>query len=168
MKHILMKKKLLLVVALLILISSIAVGVTTAFLLDKTGPVENVFQPTKVTSSVDETVSDGKKASVKIQNTGTTDAYIRVAVIANSVNDSGGVTGSADVTSALAASGWAKNGDYYYWASKVAPNAKTGELLKSAIDLEGLQVTILAEAIQAEPASAVQEAWGVSLGGSSN
>lgn len=155
------KRFALLLALVLILVGT--VGGTVAYLATHTKPVVNTFTPGEVTCKVEETVDNGVKSSVKVQNTGNVPAYIRVAVVANTVDAQGNITGAADeniLKNALAASGWTKNGDYYYYNTAVDPNGLTGELLKNSIELEGIQVTILASAIQSTPTDAVQEAWG--------
>ncbi len=149
----------------LVLILVCTVGGTVAYLVAHTDPVTNTFTPGNVTCDVVEEFNTEKtaKTSVKVQNTGNVPAYIRVAVVANTVDEQGNITGAADeniLKNALAASGWTKNGDYYYYNTAVDPNGLTGELLKNRIELEGIQVTILASAIQSTPTDAVQEAWG--------
>ena len=86
--------------------------------------------------------------------------------IANTVDDEGNITGAADVSNKLASSDWTNVGDYYYYNGVVQPNETTENLLAEGIDLNGIQVTILASAIQAEPDSAVAQAWGVQFDGS--
>lgn len=155
------KRFALLLALVLILVGT--VGGTVAYLATHTKPVVNTFTPGEVTCKVEETVDNGVKSSVKVQNTGNVPAYIRVAVVANTVDAQGNITGAADeniLKNALAASGWTKNGDYYYYNTAVDPNGLTGELLKNSIELDGIQVTILASAIQSTPTDAVQEAWG--------
>ena len=149
-------------IAALVLLLVVAVGVTVALLIDSTNGLENEFTPSHVDCEVEEVVKDGVKESVQIKNICDTDAYIRVAVIANSVDEDGNITGAADVSSALAADGWVKRGDYWYWTEVVkAKDGLTGELLLEGINLKGKQVTILADAVQSAPAKAVGEAWGV-------
>lgn len=149
----------------LVLVLALAIGGTIAFLTLKTETKTNTFTPSQVTADVEEDVKDGIKSNVQVKNTGDTPAYIRVAVIANSVDEAGNIIGSADVSASLCGSNWTAGSDgYYYYNGVVAPGALTdGNLLKSDINLEGKQVTILAEAIQAEPAKAVTEAWGMSF-----
>lgn len=153
------------------LVLCLAVGITVAYLISSTDEVKNSFTPAEVTCEVEEDVKDGKKSSVQIENTGNTDAYIRVAVIANSVNEKGEILGAADVSNALAGAGWILHEGYYYWNAAVEPGKSTGELLTEAcvnaggIDLAGMQVTILAEAIQSEGTNSegvkpVVLAWG--------
>ena len=149
----------------LALILVCTVGGTVAYLVTHTDPVVNTFTPGEVSCQVEEEFKDNYTVKTKavVKNTGNVPAYIRVAVVANTVDEQGNITGAADeniLKNALAASGWTKNGDYYYYNTAVDPNGLTGELLKNSIELEGIQVTILASAIQSTPTDAVQEAWG--------
>lgn len=148
----------------LVLILVCTVGGTVAYLVTHTDPVVNTFTPGEVSCQVEEKFEGNNvKTEAVVKNTGNVPAYIRVAVVANTVDEQGNITGAADeniLKNALAASGWTKNGDYYYYNTAVDPNGLTGELLKNSIELEGIQVTILASAIQSTPTDAVQEAWG--------
>lgn len=152
----------------IILILVMAIGGTVAFLVTHTDQIVNTFQPTDVTCEIIEDFNDNNtvKTSAVVQNTGKIPAYIRVAVVANTVDAEGNITGTADVSNKLAGSGWTKVGDYYYYNGVVKPNETTGNLLAEGIDLNDIQVTILASAIQAEPTNAVAEAWDVQFDGS--
>ncbi len=153
----------------IILILVMAIGGTVAFLVTHTDQIVNTFQPTDVTCEINEEFNDDNtvKTSAVVENTGKIPAYIRVAVVANTVDAEGNITGAKDVSNKLASSGWTKVGDYYYYNGVVQPNETTGQLLDAdGIDLNGIQVTILASAIQAEPDSAVAQAWGVQFDGS--
>ncbi len=153
------KKAAALLIAAILLLTAV-VGGALALLLDTSDAVTNTFTPAHVTCAVTETVADNVKSSVKIKNTGDIDAYIRVAAVGNTVDANGNVTGNFDLSTYLAASGWTKSGNYYYWNAKVAPNALTGELLTGNISLDGHLVTILAEAIQADGMPGVTDAVG--------
>ena len=152
----------------IILILVMAIGGTVAFLVTHTDQIVNTFQPTDVSCEINEKFNDDNtvKTSAVVENTGKIPAYIRVAVVANTVDDEGNITGAADVSNKLASSDWTNVGDYYYYNGVVQPNEKTGNLLAEGIDLNGIQVTILASAIQAEPTNAVAEAWDVQFDGS--
>ena len=152
----------------IILILVMAIGGTVAFLVTHTDQIVNTFQPTDVTCEINEKFNDDNtvKTSAVVENTGKIPAYIRVAVVANTVDAEGNITGAKDVSNKLAGSGWTKAGDYYYYNGVVKPNETTGNLLAEGIDLNDIQVTILASAIQAEPDSAVAQAWGVQFDGS--
>lgn len=153
----------------IILILVMAIGGTVAFLVTHTDQIVNTFQPTDVTCEINEEFNDNNtvKTSAVVENTGKIPAYIRVAVVANTVDAEGNITGTADVSNELAISGWTKIDGYYYYNGVVQPNKTTGQLLDAdGINLDGIQVTILASAIQAEPTNAVAQAWGVQFNGS--
>ena len=153
------RKSMIIAIALVMII--VCVGATIAYLSHTTSEVKNTFTPASVTSEITEEFDDGQKSSAVVKNTGTTAAYIRAAIVANSVNDAGNVVGPADVSECLCGDDWVKNGDYYYYTKPVKPEDITSNLLKENISLEGTKVTILAEAIQSKPADAAIEAWGV-------
>lgn len=151
----------------IILILVMAIGGTVAFLATHTDSITNTFLPTDVTSEIHEEFNDNHtvKTSAVVENTGNVPAYIRVAVVANTLDDKGSITDKADVRDKLASSGWTEINGYYYYNGVVKPKETTGNLLAKGIDLNGIQVTILASAIQAEPDSAVAQAWGVQFDG---
>lgn len=149
------------------LIFCCSVGGTLAWLVASTGPVTNTFEPTAVKCVVEEDISDGetkKDVCVRIPkkdgSTETTDAYVRAAIVVNWVDKDGNVYGVApvektDYTMDINGNDWDLNGGYYYYNSSVAPGDKTSDLIETctpeanAPDGYHLQVTILAEAIQA-------------------
>ena len=158
MKKVLNKKSILITsVALLLLI---AVGATLAYIFTKTEPVENTFNPSKVscavvengsaTENTDSIVETGKtKKNVQIKNTGDTDAYIRVAVVVNWMSADGtkvwattpvksidGADGDYTIAYNLKDNGWIDGGDgYYYYTQPVAKSALTDTLIESATQL---------------------------------
>ena len=157
------------VVVAAVLLLTVAVGGTIAWLMAKTEPVENVFEPTEVTCYVAENFNGVTKTNVRIQNTGNIDAYIRVAIAANNVNAEGKICGlhPANPTFTLGAD-WVKYGNYYYYTLPVAPEDYTGvfapEIQLTQIEkCCKMQVEIVSSAIQSTPADAVGEAWKVSI-----
>ena len=153
----------------IILILVMAIGGTVAFLVTHTDQIVNTFQPTDASCEINEKFNDDNtvKTSAVVENTGKIPAYIRVAVVANTVDADGSITDTADIRDKLASSGWTEINGYYYYNGVVQPNETTGQLLDAdGIDLNGIQVTILASAIQAEPTNAVAEAWDVQFDGS--
>ena len=146
----------LLTMALLILAVLCTAGVTAAFLKQETDPVVNTFTPGSVTPSIVEEFDGTEKKSVTIQNTGNSDAYIRVAVIGNrlatgsvaSMSEASRsdylkrIVGPYDVSDNLNVINGAEDGahwfsydGYYYWNEIVPLEGFTGELLKDAIVL---------------------------------
>ena len=169
------KRRSLVLLLSLVLILTAAVGGTLAFLIADSGPVTNTFTPGEVETTIEETVSGDTKSDVKVKNTGSVDAYIRAAIVINWVDGSGNVLAAApvagtDYTLTMGTSGWTKGSDgYWYYAQPVAANGSTAELIDTCavnrvIDgADHLEVTVLAQAIQADPAEAVKEAWDVTV-----
>ena len=175
-------KKSIVLVALALLLT-VAVGTTLAYIFTNTDPVENTFKPSKVSCAVVETFEKNVKSNVKIQNTGDTDAYIRVAVVITwKYTDSNGiehvwaekpVEGTDYSITYPSDTGWVEGADgYYYYTQKVAPDATTGILISSASPITTgpkgtdntqyyLSIEIVASAIQADGmgATSAQEAW---------
>ena len=148
----------------LLLIAVFAVSGTLAYIITNTAEVENKFTPSSVPPEIIEVVDDFKK-EVTIKNTGNADAYIRVAVVANTIDKDGNVTGPADVSEYLGGENWSNVGDYWYYTKIVAGGASTGDLVKEDIPLEGIQVIVMTESIQADGTDAygnkpVELAWG--------
>lgn len=156
------KRFALLLALVLILVGTI--GGTVAFLATRTNPVVNTFTPGEVTTDVVEKVEDGVKKAVAVKNTGNIPAYIRVAVVANTVDENGKITGAADLPNGwLNTTNWTAGTDgFYYYKGAVQPDTQTEDLLADgvSIDLTDKQITILASAIQSTPAEAVIDAWG--------
>jgi len=162
-------KKPLLMIAALALVVALSIGLTSAFLTSTRG-LTNTFTPGEVSCKVHETVSINEdtnkkeKSAIVVENTGTIPAYIRVAVVANTVDAEGNITGSANVSGSLGGEGWVLGADgYYYYTKIVEPERDTSNLVKAPIPLSNIQVTVLAQAIQAhgvsDGESAVAEAW---------
>lgn len=160
-------KKPLLMIAALALVVALSIGLTSAFLTSTRG-LTNTFTPGEVSCEVKETVQNKVKSDIVVENTGTIPAYIRVAVVANTVDAEGNITGSANVSGSLGGEGWVQGADgYYYYTKIVEPERDTSNLVKAPIPLSNIQVTVLAQAIQAYGVSgetpAVKEAWGSSV-----
>ena len=154
------KRFALLLALVLILVGT--VGGTVAFLATHTDPVVNTFTPGKVTCQVEEKFNGTAKSEAVVRNTGNVPAYIRVAVVGNTM-DGSNVTGAYDVSSNLDTTKWTKGTDgYYYYNGEVPAGETTSDLISTDIPLpDGKQVTILASAIQSTPAEAVNDAWGM-------
>lgn len=148
------------------------VGSSLAWLMAGTKPIKNVFEPGNVPPTIVEEMDGTVKNNVTVKNTGNVDAYIRAKLVFTWQNKAGEVLGVAptsdDYTISLTKEGWEVGpGGYYYYTSKVGSGESTGVLatnIKQAMPnpAEGytLHVEVLAESIQAEPSSAVKEAWG--------
>ena len=150
----------------LVLILVCTVGGTVAYLVTHTDPVVNTFTPGEVSCQVEEEFKDNYtvKTEAVVKNTGNVPAYIRVAVVANTIDKQGNITGMTTLPdNRLNETYWTKSGDFYYYKGVVQPGDVTANLLTAAgIDLTGIQVTILASAIQSMPDDAVNKAWNMS------
>ena len=168
-----MNRATVLLMAILMLIGVVA-GSTVAYLIDKTGQVANTFEYAKVSCEVTETFNGTTKSNVQVKNTGTTDAYIRATYVVNWLDKDGSIVASVPAGYSydlrINPNGkWKESGGYYYYPDPVAPNGSTeGSLLNCTVAYPEnpeytLSVEILATAVQSQPASAVENAWGVTV-----
>ncbi len=152
----------------LCLIFALAVGTTFALLKASTAPVENTFTAAKSDIKIDEDVTGGQKKSIIVKNIGTAVSYVRVKLVMNWVSGDGktisGEPVNIDVT--YDTTKWFEQDGIYYYKMPVAANGgETTNLLQTPITQgtapEGyhLEVTVLAESIQAAPSKAVEGAW---------
>ncbi|MGN1249519.1 MAG: hypothetical protein ACI4XW_05515 [Candidatus Spyradocola sp.] len=158
----------------LLLLLTASVGGTLAFLTTQTAPVVNTFHPSQVSCEVTEQFDGTVKSNVSVRNTGDTPAFLRVRLVAYRVNAQGQrIGGTAQIPAFTPGENWFKIEDCYYYALPVAPGESPATPL---IGAEGIRLTdytdadggrqvveVIAEAIQSEPASAVQQAWGVTI-----
>ena len=155
----------------LCLIFALAVGTTLAYLKANTSPVENTFTAAKSDIKIDEDVTGGQKKSIIVQNTGTAVSYVRVKLVMNWVDGNGKVVSGGKLPEVtLNKSDWFVQDDIYYYTKPIGPKDSTANLLKDPIKQpegapEGchLEVTVLAESIQAAPSTAVEGAWAVKV-----
>lgn len=167
------------IVALLAGVLLLAGAAGTFAWLSVTGVLVNEFGFGSVEPSVDETLEGNVKSDVRIANTGSAPAYLRVAVDIYWQDKDGArlwnepVEGTdyaivwgdvSDASTTSSASSWVRSADgFYYWTSSVAPMDKTGVLIKSVsekkADGKNLVVDISTQAIQSTPDDAVTEAW---------
>lgn len=149
----------------LCLIFALAVGTTFALLKASTAPVENTFTAAKSGTDIVEELDGNQKKSIAVKNTGTAVSYVRVKLVMNWVDDNGNVSATpVDITPSITDNWFLKDGIYYY-KMPVAADAVTTNLLQTPIT-QGtapagchLEVTVLAESIQAAPSKAVEGAW---------
>lgn len=156
----------------LCLIFALAVGTTFALLKASTDPVENTFTAAKSGTDIVEELDGNQKKSIVVQNTGTAVSYVRVKLVMNWVDDNGNVSATpVNITPSITDNWFLKDGIYYY-KMPVAPDGKTENLLKADSPITEpadkpagchLEVTVLAESIQAAPSKAVQQSWGVGV-----
>lgn len=170
------RKKIVVLLAGVLLLAGVA---GTFAWLSVTGVLVNEFGFGSVAPSVDETLKDNVKSDVRIKNTGSAPAYLRVAVDIYWQDQNGArlweepVAGTdytiewgavSDASATNSASSWVVATDgFYYWTSSVAPMDKTDVLIKRVSetkrDGKNLVVDISTQAIQSTPDDAVAEAW---------
>lgn len=160
-----------------------ACGVTLAMMFRKTDSV-NRLTPAIVTCAVHEKL-DGvdnpasagigtEKSDIRIQNTGNISAFLRLRLVSYFVNADGDLLGIASETPAVSPNaGWLAGAENtYYYADPVAPSGQTGSLCppvtlrQKTLDDGSVAFQVLevfAEAVQASPAAAAGEAWGVTV-----
>ena len=174
-------KKVILLAVSLVLILSAAIGGTVAYLIDQTGSIMNTFTPANVTPHIDEEFNGSVKNDVQITNSGDIPAYIRVKVVVTWKDKDDNVYGAApkadeDYNWTSGSDKWFLKDGFYYYSEPVAAKGTTEILftdckLKDGVKApEGysLSVDIHAQAIQAEPTTAVKSAWGVQVDANGN
>ena len=145
----------------MILLIGIAVGTTVAFLVARTEPIKSTFEYAKV--------------SCEVTGSGNTAAYIRATYVVTWRDGNRNVAvsvpdGYSYTLTENLGNNWKKGTDgYFYYSLPVSPGSSTEERpLDCAVTYPEnpeytLSVEVLAEAIQSEPAEAVQQAWGATI-----
>lgn len=171
------KKSVVLMVATIVLLTAV-VGGSLAWLISETGIITNIFSAPTVDIDINEKIDNDVKESVKIKNNSDIPVYIRVAVVVTWKDADGNVYPQAplsgtDYTWELLSGDnkdWFETDGFYYYKKPVAVSGETTELLKNVKEVaantpEGynLSVEIISQAIQANPESAVKDAWGIDV-----
>lgn len=153
----------------LCLIFALAVGTTFALLKADTEPVTNTFTAAESGTHIDEELDGNQKKSIVVQNIGTAVSYVRVKLVMNWVDGDGNVSATpVNITVDYDNTNWFEQDGIYYYKMPVAPDGKTENLLKADSPITEpadkpagchLEVTVLAESIQAAPSKAVEGAW---------
>ena len=160
------------------------VGLTLAFMFKKAEKI-NRFIPAEVACAVREK-TDGsevtgiaavgsEKSDIRVENTGNVKEFIRLRLVSYYVDLNGDIAGTAasQYPNLTLKNGWIAGANRtYYYPYPVEPGSLTGILCEpftlGQAQLEnGTMVyqvmEVIAEAVQAEPISAVQETWGVTV-----
>ena len=156
----------------LVLLLTMMIGGTLAYLTMKTDPIQNVFTPSHVSCFVEEDFDGTTKSNVNVRKDSDINAYIRVKLVTYRVNAANQhIGGIADLPTFTLGAGWVKHTDgYYYYTQPVAPGASPAANLTDSMTLTGVYndadggkqvVEVMAEAIQSVPTSAVVSAWNV-------
>ena len=153
----------------LCLIFALAVGTTFALLKANTDPVTNTFTAAKSGTDIVEKLDGSQKTSIAVKNPGTAVSYVRVKLVMNWVDENGNVSAEpVNIMPSITDNWFLKDGIYYY-KMPVAAKGETTNLLQTPITQDAapegyhLEVTVLAESIQAAPSKAVQQSWGVGV-----
>lgn len=154
----------------LCLIFALAVGTTFALLKANTAPVTNTFKAATSEIKIEEKTDDGIKSEIYVKNEGTATSYVRVKLVCNWVDKDGNVSATPVPAPTITNSDWFEKDGIYYYTKPVALNGETSNLLKDHPITQGeapegchLEVTVLAESIQAAPSTAVEGAWAVTV-----
>lgn len=161
-----------------------AVGLTLAFMFKKAEKT-NRFIPAEISCAVREK-TDGsevtgiaavgsEKSDIRVENTGNVKEFIRLKLVSYYVDANGDIVGtvSSQYPTLSLKNGWIAGANHtYYFPYSVEPGEAT-EILCEPFILGQMQlengttvyqvIEVIAEAVQAEPVSAVREAWGVTV-----
>lgn len=171
-------RKISLILCLLALLLLSTVEQTFCYLSHRTGETDNPFTAGEVTVTVTESFNGAVKSNVKITNTGTASAFVRVRAVPGWYNADGTMAAVpvAGTYSCSVGSGWDHIGSYYYYTSPVDSGESTSTLFSAVSpnsnlgsEYDGLlfHFDVLADSVQAEGTddstheSIVYEAWGV-------
>lgn len=159
----------------LCLIFALAVGTTVALLVAHTNAVTNTFTAAKSEITIKENTDNGSKSEIYVTNEGTATSYVRVKLVMNWVSKDGKTISGEPVNIDVNydTDKWFKQDGIYYYTTPVGPNMTTDNLLQANSPIteptEGkpdgchLEVTVLAESIQAAPSKAVTDSWRVGV-----
>lgn len=166
------KKSGILIVSLILLLT-LTVGGTLAYLMDVTGALVNSFTPTSADITVEEDFTNNVKKSVIVKNEGDFPVYVRATLAIYWIDSNGVIVepDTCDHSSVVIAVPWVEQpagSGIYYYPTMLKPGDSTTNLLAQPITAtvmpDGVEyrlvVEVLAEAIQAEPVDAVKDAWG--------
>lgn len=160
-------------------------SVAVAFMLRR-AEVQSNFTPAVVTCAVHEKVNGVEytaaqspvagsvKSDITAKNTGNTTVFLRLRLSACWVDAEGKTTGTPSALPQITLrQNWLDGGDgLYYYALPVEPGESTTVLcepmqMRTFVSPTGAavyqQITVLAEAVQALPEKAAQEAWDVTV-----
>lgn len=177
-------KKITAIIASMVLACGLSVGGTIAWLFDDAS-VTNTFEMANVEGSIPETFENNVKSNVKVTNNGDIPAYVRVMLTPTIMNDDGTSSTPDSIANVKPVEGenytldlnttqWFKGSDgFYYYKTPVEAGDETAVLVNSAMEQnleEGqyLRLDVSAQLIQADPTTAVEEAWGVTVDGEGN
>lgn len=161
------RRKFLTLAIVLLLLVGLGVGGTLAYFAFSSDPVINTFQAGSVEADIVEGITGNHKNSIQVTNTGKSPVYVRVRLVSYWMDGENIAPVSSETVSVtLNTDNWKQIGEYYYYAAPLASGATTENLLKASITMgtkDGYAqvIEVLADTVQASPARAVEEVWGV-------
>lgn len=179
------KRVLLTIVAVVAIVALGATGVLAYMFRHQGSQIDGQFEAQSLTCEVSEEFDSttGIKSSIRVKNGSNGDCYIRLNLVSYWQDGDGhvvmgGVVGKPSKLPTIEydIGHWMKdpNSDIYYYKTPVKPGSFTEDLLTRPITLvtdtwdngeEVYQVVeVFAETVQASPADAVEECWGVQVG----
>ena len=175
-KHVSMRSKKAAAVLASVLVLLVAVaGGTLAYLIAGTDPVVNRFTYSSIPIVPEETIEKDVKKNVRLSAKGAdAETFVRADVVITWKDEAGNVAAQVpqmgtDYTITYG-SGWTQLPDgHWYYTQELAAGAETTPLIveckktdtPSQPDGYDLSVEILAQAVQAEPAQAMADLWGM-------
>lgn len=177
-------KRISALVVSLVLILTLGIGATLAWLTDQTPGLVNEFTPASVPPTIEEKFENNVKENVKVTNGGNVRAYARAAIVVTWQDAQGNIAPTVPVLgtdytmTTITTDGWsAQQADgYYYYGGILEPEATSGVLISEAKQLKKydeagsyqLVIEILAQTIQADGVDAkgnkpIELAWGVDI-----
>jgi len=145
----------------IVLIACVFVVGAVAY-LQREAKLVNTFETGIVETEVQENFDGDVKSNVFLKNTGTVDEYLRAKILIYYEDNEGNIVGEVPAEGMDYQIDWgdsaqwlkSSNGYYYY-----ATDVLIQECRETEKENRHLVVDILAEAIQAEPTTAVEDAW---------
>lgn len=164
-----MKRKILIVVIVICIIG--CMGVSLAYMFKELSPKTASFEKAMITCSTNVLSDNHQINSISVTNTGNTKAFVRIHLSVHMENNDNQIVGAFTSMPYITydTNNWIKDGDTYYYRYALNPGDTTHAFLQTAIVLSGTSfnnapahqtLDILAEAVQAEPANAIEETWG--------
>lgn len=161
------------------LIILLVVGIisgTSAYLIIKNS-VKNDFVMGEVNPEIISTYSSENQMEedVYVKNAGNVPIYLRVAVIISWIDNDGKILETKpeqDIDYSInfsASTNWLKSDEgYYYYKNILQVNENTDMLIEECTQIKEyddktLEISVATQAIQAEPAKAIEEAWNVDV-----
>lgn len=157
------KRKPWVVVLCLVLLVAVGAGATLAYFHLASGPVINTFQAGSAGAQVNETFNGSTKEAITVTNSGKSPVYVRLRLVSYYEDAQGNVLPQdSPAVSFTLGENWKAVGSYYYYTQPLAAGAATADLLGSDVTMTAGQVIeVLADTVQATPAQAVKDVWGV-------